>query len=72
MEADTREFTPERRFACRLETVSHSVAPVEARSDHAADFLATMRVVDLGLVRVAMHRYPAVEIHRTSKLIRRP
>lgn len=68
-DVDTRTVVPAERFAYWLETFARLVVPLEVRSDHVADFAATVRVLDLGAVRVAVHRYPPLEARRTPKLI---
>lgn len=43
---------------------------LEVHSDHRTDFGATIRMLDLGLISVVAHRYPALEVRRTACLIR--
>ncbi len=38
-------------------------APVDVRTQHTADFTATLRLVDLGIVRVAAATSPPLEAH---------
>jgi AraC-like DNA-binding protein len=70
-EVDTRAVVPAERFEYWLGTFSQAVIPLRVRSEHVADFAAQMRMLDLGVVRVILHRYPSLEVHRTPGLIRR-
>ncbi|MEU1183819.1 helix-turn-helix domain-containing protein [Streptomyces sp. NPDC005820] len=58
------------RFACWYEMASSAHVPTVIRSDHEADFRATVRVLDLGAVQVSTLTYPSLHSHRTPKLIR--
>jgi AraC-like DNA-binding protein len=67
----TEDLPVAERFEFWLEMISQTVVPVEVRSDHTADFRATIRVVDLGAVQVSLLDYPSMDARRTPKLIRR-
>ncbi|MFF4760725.1 helix-turn-helix domain-containing protein [Streptomyces sp. NPDC001292] len=54
---------------CSLTT--DTLIPNLLSSDHAANFRAELRLVDLGAVQVSKLRYPPLETRRTAKLIRR-
>ncbi|WP_188197703.1 helix-turn-helix domain-containing protein [Nonomuraea sp. SYSU D8015] len=58
------------RFAFWQETVARTYMPVDFHSDHAGDFRATMRSLDLGAVHVCGHTYSPLHARRTEKLIR--
>ncbi|MFC9678207.1 AraC family transcriptional regulator [Streptomyces sp. NPDC056948] len=58
------------RFDCWRELVGQTHAPLELRSDHRADFRASQRVLDLGVVLVWPTRFQPVCFRRTPKLIR--
>ncbi|MGO4427315.1 AraC family transcriptional regulator, partial [Streptomyces sp. MCAF7] len=51
-----------------LAFASHS--PHVVRTEHAADFRGTLRVLDLGVVRVSVFSCPPLESFRTPALIR--
>jgi AraC-like DNA-binding protein len=59
------------RFGFWHDFTADTVMPTEISSDHADDFRATMRALDLGAVQVSAMTYPSMEIFRTAKLIRR-
>lgn len=69
-DTDTRSVVPADRFAYWLEAFSRAVVPLDVRCDSSADFAATMRTLDLGIIRVVAHRYPYLEAHRTARLVR--
>jgi AraC-like DNA-binding protein len=69
-EVDTRSAVPTDRFAYWLEAFSRAVVPLEICSDQIADFAASIRTLNLGVVQVVAHRYPCLEAHRTARLIR--
>ncbi|MEU1192038.1 helix-turn-helix domain-containing protein [Streptomyces sp. NPDC005859] len=50
---------------------SHTLAPTEITSDHADDFRACVRQLDLGAVQVSVLSYPSLRSRRTSALVRR-
>ncbi|ACZ90482.1 helix-turn-helix domain-containing protein [Streptosporangium roseum] len=58
------------RFAWWHEMTCRTHVPTVIRSDHEADFRATMRLLDLGAVQVATLHYPSLRPQRTPKLIR--
>jgi AraC-like DNA-binding protein len=66
----TEDLPVAERFEFWLEMISRTVVPVEVSTDHADDFRATIRVVDLGAVQVSLLNYPFLEARRTPKLIR--
>lgn len=59
------------RLAYWAERVGQTHAPVRMTSDHAHDFRATQRVLDLGAVSVWPATFQQLIIRRTPKLIRR-
>jgi AraC-like DNA-binding protein len=64
------DVAPAERFARWYEVSEQAYAPVEIHSDHKADFRATIRNLDLGIVQVSTLTYPPVQVSRTPKLIR--
>ncbi|MFE4057620.1 helix-turn-helix domain-containing protein [Streptomyces sp. NPDC059096] len=58
------------RFACYRELMSLAYAPIELRSDHAADFRVHQRLVRLGAVSVWPGEFQPLVFRRTPKLIR--
>ncbi|WP_328344329.1 helix-turn-helix domain-containing protein [Micromonospora sp. NBC_00421] len=67
---DTAGFPPADRFAFWQDLVARESAAARISSDHAADFPAAARVVELGVVRLGVWRYPSLEMRRTHPLIR--
>ncbi|UNO42210.1 helix-turn-helix domain-containing protein [Streptomyces sp. MST-110588] len=59
------------RLAYWAESVGQTHAPVRMRSEHADDFHARMRVLDLGAVSVWPQTFQQLVIQRTPELIRR-
>lgn len=68
---DTGHLPPADRWPFWLDIAARAAAPVEVSSEHAADFRATARFVDLGDVRLARFRYQSLSGRRTPRLIRR-
>lgn len=58
------------RFACYRELMSRAYAPMELRSDHAADFWVHQRLIGLGAVSVWPGEFQPLLLSRTPKLIR--
>ncbi|WP_305965219.1 helix-turn-helix domain-containing protein [Streptomyces sp. IMTB 2501] len=58
------------RFDYWTELLGRTHAPMELRSDHADDFRASQRVLDLGAVTVWSHTFQPLVFRRTAKLIR--
>ncbi|MGX5210919.1 AraC-like ligand-binding domain-containing protein [Streptomyces violaceus] len=58
------------RFDYWRELMIQTVAPMDMSSDHADDFRASMRVLELGAVHVWPTGFQSVRFHRTPKLIR--
>ncbi|MGW2323603.1 AraC-like ligand-binding domain-containing protein [Streptomyces sp. NPDC001233] len=58
------------RFDYWTELLGRTHAPMELRSDHADDFRASQRVLDLGAVTVWSHTFQPLVFRRTPKLIR--
>lgn len=56
-------------YWCRM--TADTLVPNALRSDHASDFQARMRLLDLGLVKVSQLSYPSLETRRPAHLIRR-
>ncbi|SCF02878.1 AraC-type DNA-binding protein [Micromonospora purpureochromogenes] len=67
---DTGWLPPAERFDFWQDLVARESVPARISSDHAADFTASARVVDLGVVRLGVWRYPSLELHRTRRMIR--
>jgi AraC-like DNA-binding protein len=59
------------RFAWFREMTSHTLMPTEITSDHADDFRACVRLLELGAVQVSVLSYPSLRSRRTSALVRR-
>ncbi|MFJ4921808.1 helix-turn-helix domain-containing protein [Streptomyces sp. NPDC088725] len=58
------------RFECWRELMSRAYAPMELRSDHAADFRVHQRLIGLGAVSVWPGEFLPLVFRRTPKLIR--
>ncbi|WP_189959365.1 helix-turn-helix domain-containing protein [Streptomyces alanosinicus] len=58
------------RFDYWSELLGRTHAPMELRSDHADDFRASQRVLDLGAITVWTHTFQPLVFRRTPKLIR--
>ncbi|MFE4172139.1 helix-turn-helix domain-containing protein [Streptomyces sp. NPDC056909] len=58
------------RFGHWCDLTSDSIVPNKLRSDHASDFRAALRLLDLGMVQISALTYPPLEISRHAKLIR--
>ncbi|MEU4530378.1 helix-turn-helix domain-containing protein [Micromonospora ureilytica] len=54
-----------------MDIVSQTVSPMHARTDHADDFRAMIRMVDLGVTQLSVMSFPSLEAHRPGLLIRR-
>jgi AraC-like DNA-binding protein len=67
---DTAGLPPAERFAFWQDIVARDSAAARISSAHAADFAASARAVDLGVVRLGVWRYPSLELARTPRLIR--
>lgn len=59
------------RFEFWRETVAQVAMPVELRSSHSANFLATIQSTSIGAIETVVMRHPPVDIERTRQLIRR-
>lgn len=59
------------RFAWWLEMTSQALTPTEITSDHADDFRAGFRLLELGAAQVSVLSYPSLRSRRTSALVRR-
>lgn len=66
----TRDLPVAERFGSWHDMMTSTLVPNLLRSDHEADFRASVRLLDLGGVRVSALAYPTLETHRTRKLIR--
>ncbi|MCH6158880.1 helix-turn-helix domain-containing protein [Streptomyces marispadix] len=64
------DLPPAERFDGWRQLVFASHAPTELRTDHADDFDATLRLLELGPVQVSVLTCPSLHSHRTPKLIR--
>jgi AraC-like DNA-binding protein len=70
VDVDTVGRSPQDRFEHWLDAIQKNLVPLEISSSAITNFAASMRCVDLGVVRVATHRYPPLTARRTAKLIR--
>src|SRR6266545_2562119 len=61
---------PAERFAVWRDMALANYAPVEFHTDHADDFRATWRLVDLGPVQVSTSDSSPLRVHRSAKLVR--
>lgn len=59
------------RFAWWREMTSHTLMPTEITSDHADDFRACFRLLELGAAQVSVLSYPSLRSRRTPALVRR-
>ncbi|MGA4875561.1 helix-turn-helix domain-containing protein [Streptomyces lydicamycinicus] len=66
----TEDVPAAERLSYWAERVGQTYAPVRMTSDHAHDFRATRRVLDLGAVSVWQATFQQLVIQRTPKLIR--
>ncbi|MFF3762826.1 helix-turn-helix domain-containing protein [Streptomyces sp. NPDC001922] len=66
----TQEVAPEDRFDYWREILSKNDAPAEILSGRAADFPASLRILQLGAVRLWKTEHPRMTLRRTRKLIR--
>jgi AraC-like DNA-binding protein len=57
------------RFAYWRECMSHLIAPMEMTSDHASDFRAEMRLLELGALQVWPTNLQPMRFERTPRLI---
>ena len=62
---------PAERMGWYLDQLAQAVDPREVRSGFAADFLASMNVVELGVARAIRLVRPPIEVTRTPTMIRR-
>ncbi|MFF0729773.1 helix-turn-helix domain-containing protein [Streptomyces sp. NPDC004134] len=69
-EFSTEAVAAPERFELFTEITNNSHMPNRLRSDHQADFLARMRALQLGELRVSTMSFPHLEIVRTAKAIR--
>ncbi|MEH0983906.1 helix-turn-helix domain-containing protein [Micromonospora sp. CPCC 205556] len=67
---DTAGLPPAERFDFWQDLVARESVPARISSAHTLDFTASARVVELGVVRLAVWQYPSLELHRTSRMIR--
>lgn len=66
----TKDLPKTDRFASWHDMTAKALIPNLIRSDHAADFRASARMLNLGAVEVSALAYPSLETRRTAKLIR--
>ncbi|MFE7841845.1 helix-turn-helix domain-containing protein [Streptomyces sp. NPDC057474] len=59
------------RFAWWREMTSQTLTPTEITSDHADDFRACFRLLELGAAQVSVLSYPSLRSRRTPALVRR-
>jgi AraC-like DNA-binding protein len=70
VEMSTDDLPARERFGFWRELTGQMLAPVEVRSDHADDFLASARLVQLGNVQMSLVRCPSYTARRTARGIR--
>lgn len=66
----TKDLPVAERFGSWHDMTASALIPSGLRSDHEADFRASVRLLDLGGVEVSALAYPSLETRRTPKLIR--
>ncbi|MDG4809167.1 helix-turn-helix domain-containing protein [Micromonospora sp. WMMD1120] len=69
--ADTTEVPEEERFGFWHDLIARESVPMRVHSDHAADFRARAKVINLGEVVLSTWRYPSLDMQRTGTFIRR-
>ncbi|MFJ7269594.1 helix-turn-helix domain-containing protein [Streptomyces sp. NPDC099050] len=69
-EFSTGVLPAEDRFPCWFDAASQAHMRSWVRSAHEDDFLASMRVLDLGNVQVSRLSYPSVRVRRTDRQVR--
>ncbi|MFD8219695.1 hypothetical protein ACFV2U_39925 [Streptomyces sp. NPDC059697] len=57
------------RFEWWREVTSHTLMPTELTSDHADDFRASARALELGAVQASVLSYPSLRSRRTPALM---
>lgn len=67
----TEDVPVSERFTVWNDFVASAFVPVETRTEHSADFRATVRLLDLGAVQLSEISHPSFEVNRTARLIRR-
>ncbi|MCM0677000.1 helix-turn-helix domain-containing protein [Micromonospora phytophila] len=67
---DTAHLPPAERFGFWHDLVARESVAARISSAHAADFTASARVVDLGVVKLSAWRYPSLDLRRTPTMIR--
>jgi AraC-like DNA-binding protein len=70
MTVGTHDLAAKDRFSFWQEVTGQMVAPVETRSQHADDFHASARLINLGAVQISVVSCPAYEARRTKRMIR--
>jgi hypothetical protein len=65
----TAHLPPADRFAFWHDLVARESARARISSAHRADFAASARVVDLGVVKLGAWSYPSLELDRTASMI---
>ncbi|MCM0676389.1 helix-turn-helix domain-containing protein [Micromonospora phytophila] len=67
---DTTRLPSADRWPYFLDIAARTSAPIALDSDHAADFRASSRIVDLGGIQLTRFRYQSLTGQRTPRLIR--
>jgi AraC-like DNA-binding protein len=67
----TEDLPVAERFGFWHDMTADALMPTKISSDHADDFRASLRALDLGTVQVSAMTYPSLESRRTANLIRR-
>ncbi|PWI04680.1 AraC family transcriptional regulator [Streptomyces sp. NWU339] len=67
----TKDLPVAERFGSWHDMTASALIPNAIRSDHEADFRASVRLLDLGGVEVSALAYPSLETRRSAQLIRR-
>lgn len=68
---DLTQFPEPDRFGVWHDVISTGTAPSLFSSPHAANFVGFARVIDLGVSRIALFRYPELVMRRPQRMIRR-
>ncbi|MEU7104024.1 helix-turn-helix domain-containing protein [Streptomyces sp. NPDC046215] len=70
MSFHSTDVAPADRFDYWREHLLRAYVPAQVSSDHAADFIAAQRVVELGAVRLWATEHPSMTLRRSAGLIR--
>ncbi|MGI5215656.1 helix-turn-helix domain-containing protein [Plantactinospora sp. CA-290183] len=68
--ASALDYPADDRIDFFRESISTSLAPMDIRAEPSANFIATMRSVDLGALQLSTYKFPSLEVLRTARMIR--